>query len=42
LPSKSLVNGHKKVRFCLLSGVVCMAAVKTRQEMFLPGIKAAA
>lgn len=36
LPSKLLVKGHKKVSFCLLSGVVCLAAVKILQQMVLP------
>ena len=33
LPSKMLVKGHKKVSFCLFSGVVCLAAVKILQQM---------
>lgn len=42
LPSKLLVKGHKKASFCLLSGVVCLAAVKILQQMVLPELEAAA
>jgi transposase len=42
LPTKLLVKGHKKVSFCLLSGVVCPAAVKILQQMVLPEFEAAA
>jgi hypothetical protein len=42
LPSKLLVKGHKEVSFCLLSGVVCPAAVKILQQMVPPELEAAA
>ena len=42
LPLKLLVKGHKKVSFCLFSGVDCLAAVKILQQLVLPELEAAA
>lgn len=42
LPSRLPVKGHKKVSFCLLAGVVCVAAVKILQQMVLPELEVAA
>lgn len=42
LPSKLLVKGHRKVSFCLMCGVVSLAAIKTLQQIMLPQLEAAA
>lgn len=36
LPDKLMVRGHDKVTFCLMTGVVCLAALKILQQMILP------
>lgn len=41
LPSKLPVKGHKKVSFCLLSGVVCLSAIKILQQLVLPELETA-
>ena len=40
LPSKLMVRGHKKVTFCIMTGVVCLAAIKILQHFILPALQA--
>lgn len=42
LPDKLTVRGHSKVTFCLMCGVVCLAAIKILQHMVLPSLQQAA
>lgn len=42
LPSKLLVKGHRNVSFCLMCGVVSLAAIKILQQIMLPQLEAAA
>jgi transposase len=42
LPSKLMVRGHKKVTFCMMAGVVCLAAIKILQHGILPALEARA
>ena len=42
LPSKLMVRGHTKVTFCLMAGVVCLAATKILQYFILPTLESAA
>jgi len=42
LPSKLMVRGHSKITFCLMTGVVCLAAVKILQYYILPVLDRAA
>lgn len=39
LPSKIMVKGHSKVTFTLLTGVVCLTAIKILQYFILPNLK---
>jgi len=41
IPAKIMVRGHAKVNFCLLTGVVCLAAMKILQYYILPTLEAA-
>lgn len=36
LPSKLMVRGYSKISFCLMTGVVCLAALKILQYFILP------
>ena len=38
LPEKVMVQGHSKVTFCLMSGVLCLAAIKILHHLILPGL----
>lgn len=42
LPSKLMVRGHNKITFCLMSGVLCLAAIKILQYYILPALESAA
>jgi len=42
LPSKLLVKGHNKASFCLMCGVVSLAAIKILQQIVLPELEPAA
>jgi transposase len=42
LPSKLMLRGHPKITFCLMTGVVCLAAVKILQYFVLPAFERAA
>ena len=39
LPAKLMVKGIKKVTFILMSGVVCLAAMKILQYFILPALQ---
>lgn len=41
LPSKTMVKGHNKVTFTLMTGVVCLAAIKILQYFILPKLETA-
>ncbi len=36
LPSKLMVRGYSKITFCLMTGVVCLAALKILQYFIVP------
>lgn len=36
LRDKLIVRGHRKVAFCLMTGVLCLAALKILQQFILP------
>lgn len=38
LPAKIMTKGYEKTNFVLMSGVVCLAAVKILQNIVLPGL----
>lgn len=42
LPSKLMVRGYSEITFCLMTGVVCLAAVKILQYFVLPAFERAA
>jgi len=42
LPSKLTVKGYEKINFCLMSGVLCLAALKILQNFILPAFETAA
>lgn len=42
LPTNILVRGHEKVSHCLMTGVVCLAAIKILQYFILPKLEQAA
>ena len=42
LPSKLMIRGYTKVTFCLMSGVLCLAAMKILQYYILPALESAA
>jgi len=39
LPAKLLVKGYKKVNFVLMTGVVCLTALKILQQFILPTLQ---
>jgi transposase len=42
LPGKILTKGHEKANFTIMSGVVCLAAIKILQHLILPTLAEAA
>jgi len=42
LPSKIIVRGNKKINFCVMTGVLYLAAIKILQYFILPKLETTA